>query len=101
MSGIDYIFTAKVMLTKDGVTGTDTPTTCVDTGKKCLKVQTKIRDDADHNHDVTMNWETQETAPNTMSGTTSRPPSTLTRRGASRRPSSWCSSLWGRSPTSR
>ena len=64
MSGIDYIFTAKVMLTKDGVTGTDTPTTCVGTGNNCLKVQTKIRDDADHKHDVTMNWETKETAPN-------------------------------------
>ena len=63
MSGVDYLFTAKVMLTKDGVTGTDTPTTCGLTGSKCLKVQTKIRDAADRNHDVTMNWETKETAP--------------------------------------
>jgi len=64
VSGIDYLFTAKVMLTKEGITGTDTPTTCVGTGSKCLKVQTKIRDAADRNHDVTMNWETQKTAPN-------------------------------------
>jgi len=53
LSGVDYIFTAKIKLTKDGSNGD--PTTCAETGNNCLIFKNYIRYADDHVDDDNRN----------------------------------------------